>query len=122
MRFFVDHCVPHSIGETLTSEGHEVIRLSTRLPSDADDATVIEEAQEMGAILLSLNGDFADLIRYPPEQYGGIVALQVRNRPEAIPAIVDKLLEYLEQYPSRKHYSGKLFLVEAHRIRVRDGT
>ena len=71
MRFFADHCVPRSIGETLISGGHEVIRLSTQLPSDADDSTVIEEAQEMGAILLSLNGDFADLIRYPPEHYGG---------------------------------------------------
>jgi len=122
MRFFADHCVPHSIGEPLTSEGHEVIRLSTQLPSDADDSTVIEEAQEMSAILLSLNGDFADLIRYPPDHYGGIVALQVRNRPEAIPSIVDKLLEYMEQHPRQKHYSGKLFLVEAHRIRVRRGT
>lgn len=122
MRFFADHCVPHSIGERLRSERYEVIRLSTRLPTDAEDATVIEEAQEIGAILLSLNGDFADLIRYPPEQYSGIVALQVRNRPEAIPAIMEKLLVYLEKHPSRKHYSRKLFLVEAHRIRVRQGT
>ena len=122
MRFFADHCVPHSIIDALTSQGYEVVRLSTRLPRDAEDTAVIEEAQEIDAILLSLNGDFADLIRYPPEQYGGIVALQVRNRPEAIPSIVDKLLEYLEQYPSRKHYNRKLFLVEAHRIRVRRGT
>lgn len=122
MRFFADHCVPHSIGERLRSEGRKVIWLSTRLPTDAEDATVIEEAQEMGAVLLSLNGDFADLIRYPPVQYGGIVALQVRNRPEAIPAIVEKVLGYLEKHPSRNHYSGKLFLVEALRIRVRHVT
>ena len=58
MRFFADHCVPHSIGKSLRSEGHEVIWLSTRLPTDAEDATVIEEAQELGAILLSLNRRF----------------------------------------------------------------
>lgn len=121
MRFFTDHCVPHSKRKSLKSDGHETVQLSSRLPSDAEDETVIEEAQEMDAILLSLNGDFADLIRYPPEQYGGIVALQVRNRPEAIPAIVDKLLGYLEEHSSRAHYRGKLFLVEAHRIRVRGG-
>ena len=51
-----------------------------------------------------------------------IVALQVRNRPEAIPSIVDKLLKYTEQYPRQTHYSGKLFLVESHRMRVRRGT
>lgn len=122
MRFFADHCVPRSVGETLDSEGHEVVRLSARLRVDADDSAVIEEAQKIGEILLSLNGDFADLLRYPPEEYAGIVALQVRNRPEAIPAIMDKLIGYLEEYPDQSHYVGKLFLVEAHRIRVRSGT
>jgi predicted nuclease of predicted toxin-antitoxin system len=121
MRFFADHCVPRSIGETLDSEGHEVIRLSDRLRPDAEDSAVIGEAQKIGAILLSLNGDFANLLRYPPEEYGGIVALQVRNRPEAIPAIMDKLLGYLGQHPDQSHYIGKLLLVEAHRIRIRGG-
>lgn len=83
---------------------------------------MIEEAQKIGAILLSLNGDFADLLRFPPEAYGGIVALQVRNRPEAIPSIMDKLLGYVEQHPNQPHYTGKLLLVEAHRIPVRSGT
>lgn len=122
MRFFVDHCVPRSIGEVLESDGHEVIRLSDRLRIDAEDSAVIKEAQKIGAILLSLNGDYADLLRYPPDEYGGIVALQVRNRPEAIPSIVDKLLGYLEQHPHQSHYIGKLLLVEAHRIRVRSRT
>ena len=122
MQFFADHCVPRSIGETLDSEGYEVIRLSDRLRADIEDSAVIEEAQKIGAILLSLNGDFADLLRYPPEEYGGIVALQVRNRPEAIPAIMDELLGYLGQHPDQSHYIGKLLLVEAHRIRVRRGT
>ncbi len=119
MQFFADHCVPRSIGDALEAEGHEVVRLSDRLRVDAEDAVVIEEAQKVGAILLSLNGDFADLLRYPPEEYGGIVALQVRNRPEAIASIMDKLLDYLEEYPDQSHYIGKLFLVEAHRIRIR---
>lgn len=122
MQFFVDHCVPRSIEDTLGSEGHEIIRLSARLRVDAEDSAVIEEAQKIGAVLLSLNGDFADLLRYPPEEYGGIVALQVRNRPEAIPSIMDRLLGYLRQHPDRSHYLGKLLLVEAHRIRVRRGT
>jgi predicted nuclease of predicted toxin-antitoxin system len=122
MRFFADHCLPRSIGDTLESEGHEVIRLAPRLRVHAEDSAVIEEAQTIGAILLSLNGDFADLLRYPPEEYGGIVALQVRNRPEAIPSIIDKLLGYLEQHPDQAHYTGILLLVEAHRIRVRGDT
>jgi hypothetical protein len=34
---------------------------------------VISEAQELDAILISLNGDFADIVTYPPEKYKGII-------------------------------------------------
>lgn len=36
------------------------------------------KAQEIDAIVLSLNGDFADIVNYPPKNYKGIVALQMR--------------------------------------------
>jgi len=47
------------------------------LPVDSSDAVVIAKAQEVNAILLSLNGDFADIVVYPPRNYRGIVALQM---------------------------------------------
>ncbi len=74
----------------------------------------------MDAILLTLNGDFADIINYPPSKFGGIIALQVRNHPETLPAIIMRLLTYLGEHPEREHFTGKLFLVEAHRIRVKE--
>lgn len=78
MHFFADHCVPTSVTETLEAGRHEVIQLRDQLPTDAADPDVIAEAQRLDAVLLTLNGDFADLVRYPPAQYGGIVALQVK--------------------------------------------
>lgn len=119
MRFFADHCVPRSVGEALAGEGHEVERLREHLPTDAPDREVMQAAQRLNAILLSLNSDFADLIRFPPSEFGGIVALQVRNRPEVIPQIVRRLTQYLENHARRDHYRGQLILVEPHRIRVR---
>lgn len=119
MRFFADHCVPRSVATALEEEGHEVVRLRNELPTDASDPVVIETAQQLGAVLLSLNGDFADIVRYPPGEFEGIVALQVRNRPEVIPRLMSRLKDYLAAHPDRDHYRGKLLLVEAHRIRVR---
>jgi hypothetical protein len=52
---------------------------------NSPDESVIAKAQELNAILLSLNGDFADIVRYPPAQFDGIVALQIRDHPEIIP-------------------------------------
>jgi hypothetical protein len=57
---------------------------------------------------------------YPPRGYKGIIALQVRNHPRAIFEIVDRLIIYLSSHPEISHYKGKLFLVEAHRIRIRE--
>jgi hypothetical protein len=73
----------------------------------------------LNAILVSLNGDFADIVNYPPSKYKGIIALQVKNHPEVIPALMERLMEYFSVRPEMNHYQGKLLLVEAHRIRIR---
>ena len=80
---------------------------------------MIAKAHEQHAILVSLNGDFADIVRYPPSRYQGIIALQVRDHPEAIGALMRRLLNLLAAWTDPASYSGKLLLVEAHRIRVR---
>ena len=121
MHFFADHCVPTSVIEALEAEGHELTRLRSSLPTDAPDPEVIAEAGRLDAVLLSLNGDFSDLVRYPPQKYDGIVSLQVKGRPETLQHIVSRLIDYLETHPERKHYRGKLLLVETHRIRTRGG-
>lgn len=119
LRFFADHCVSNSIIETLRDAGHEVLRLKDHIPIDSPDSVVILKAQELDAILISLNGDFADIVTYPPEKYRGIIALQIRNHPEIIPQIMGKLNDFLSSHSDVKYYASKLLLVEAHRIRIR---
>jgi len=82
LRFLGDHCISNFIIQTLREANHEVVRLRDVLPVESSDDVVIAKAQEIDAILLSLNGDFADIVRYPPSNYKGIVALQMRNHPE----------------------------------------
>jgi len=57
--------------------------------------------------LLSLDGDFADIINYPPGKYKGIIALQVRNHPEILPKLTDRLVAYLEFQPAMEDFRGK---------------
>ena len=119
LHFLVDHCVPTRVAESLKAAGHTVTRLRDALPPESPDENVIAKAQELEAILLTLNGDFADITAYPPANYRGIVALQVRNRHEVLPQIVEHLQTYLASHPDMAHYQGKLLLVEVHRIRIR---
>lgn len=80
---------------------------------------VIAKAQEIDAILLSLNGDFADIVTYPPKIYKGIVALQVHNHPEILHHLMEKLVAYFKLQPTMDQYRGRLLVVEVDRIRIR---
>ena len=119
MKLLLDHCVPNRVAVLFADAGHEVVRLRECLPTDATDPAVIGKAAELDAVLVSLNGDFADITTYAPADHRGIVALQVRNRPETIAPIIERLIAYLSQHPERRDMDGMLLLVEAHRIRVR---
>lgn len=119
LRVFADQCVPNLVTESLRNAGYEVLLLRDFLPIESIDTVVISKAQELKAILITLNGDFANILDYPPDNYKGIIALQVRNHPEVLPQIMARLKDYFSNFPDMEHYQGKLFLVEVHRIRIR---
>jgi predicted nuclease of predicted toxin-antitoxin system len=120
LRFFSDQCVPTEISDFLTHYGHQVTILRDVLPIRSLDPEVIGQAQQSPAILLSLNGDFADIVAYPPANYSGIIAIQLHNHPEVIPSLMERLVAFLSANASQTYYHVKLFIVEPHRIRIRE--
>jgi len=119
LQFFSDQCVPVEITDTLRQHGHQVALLREVLPIRSLDPAVIAKAQELGAVLVSLNGDFADIVAYPPADYFGIVAIQLHNHPEIIPQLMGRLVTFLDGHRDQEFYRGKLFIVEVHRVRIR---
>ncbi|HLO86342.1 MAG TPA: DUF5615 family PIN-like protein [Nostocaceae cyanobacterium] len=120
LRFFIDQCVPNSVTKILHDSGYAVFILKDYLPIESPDNIVINKAQELNAILVSVNGDFADIVTYQPSNYKGIISLQLRNHPEILTQLMTRLKEYLASNNSMDYYQGKLFLVEVYRIRVRE--
>lgn len=120
LRFFIDQCVPNSIVKILRGARYEVLVLRDFIPIDSPDQIVIAKAQELQAILVSLNGDFADIVTYPPSAYQGIISIQLKNHPEIIPDLMARLIDYLSLHNRGEHYQGKLLIVEAYRIRVKE--
>ena len=120
LRFFADHCIPNSIIKILGDAGYEVLILKDYIPIESPDSLVIAKAQELDAILVSVNGDFADIVTYPPTHYKGIIAIRLRNHPEIIPLLMERLKNYLLNNNSMSYYQGKLLLVEVYRIRLRE--
>jgi hypothetical protein len=111
--------VPQGIVDGLRQFGCDVQLLREHLPTRAPDRDVIAKAQELKSILVSLNGDFANIVTYRPEAYGGIVSIQLHDHPETIPSLVAGLARFISERPHPHDYQGKLFIVEPHRIRIR---
>jgi predicted nuclease of predicted toxin-antitoxin system len=107
LRFFCDHCVPREIADALRQFGCHVELLRDHLPTRAPDADVIEKAQNLDCILVSLNGDFADIVAYRPEAYGGIVAIQLHDHPETIPALMAGFGRFIAEHPDPNDYPWK---------------
>ena len=70
----------NSIVENLRDASQVMCRLRDVLRVESIDSVVIAKAQQLNLLLLSLNGDFADIVAYPPNRYNGIVALRLRKR------------------------------------------
>ena len=119
LRIFADHCVPGKVISELREAGHEVLLLKEYVPQNASDYVVIEAAQRENAILLSLNGDFSDIVAFPPASYSGIIALHIKNRTQSIDSLLARLITYLDGNQVQGEYNGLLILVEAHRIRLK---
>jgi hypothetical protein len=119
LRFFADHCVPNSVIQILRAAGHEVLILKEHIPRDSEDPIVLAKAQELEAVLISLNGDFADIVSYPPSLSKGVIALQMKDHPEILPKLMQRLMDYLSTHFAMSDYEGRLFVVESHRIRMR---
>jgi predicted nuclease of predicted toxin-antitoxin system len=58
IRFFIDNCVPDSVGRALAAAGHEVTLLRQALAPDAPDPLVAKHSEALGAVLVTCDKDF----------------------------------------------------------------
>jgi len=56
IKFFIDECVPDSVGKFLTASGHEVTYLRDVLPRGSPDPIVAAASEQSGAVLVTFIG------------------------------------------------------------------
>lgn len=67
---------------------------------------------------ITLDLDFADIRRYPPENYAGIIVLRPANQGiSAVLRLMRRALPLLGQEP----LTGALWIVDEQRVRIRGG-
>jgi predicted nuclease of predicted toxin-antitoxin system len=118
MKFLLDANMPRSAASLLCECGYKVEDVRDVLPNGADDATVAAHARAGQLILVTRDFDFADIRNYPPNDYAGIIVLELPD--DAVATQVNKALQsFVSQPQLLARLAGRLAIVESWRVRFR---
>lgn len=114
MKLLANENFPLLAVKGLRDAGHDVIWARTDMPGEADDV-ILQRAQDEQRLVLTFDKDFGELaFRYGFPATCGILLFRLRTQsPEHIRVRV------LDTLTGRADWTGHLFVIEEHRIRVR---
>jgi hypothetical protein len=102
--------------EILASSGHDVSTVASQSLAAAKDVELIEHCRQERIALISLDLDFANPLNFKPSGYSGIAVLRLPRRPSHVDLL--KAVRTLAAGLKKESLTGKLWIIEAGRIRV----
>lgn len=118
MHFLVDASMLRSAAALIRSRGHEATDVRDIGLGCAPDEDIAAHARANRLAILARDFDFADVRNYPPDQYAGMVVIDLPSwaTPAAILNLVDELLADAQ---ALRDLPGRLAIIEPGRIRLR---
>jgi hypothetical protein len=102
--------------ELLKSAGHDVATVRSQGLGGAEDETLFQVCASEKRALVTLDHDFGQVLRFPPETSSGVVILELPPRPGP-EAIIDRLRDFLAVLAERP-LLNELWIVEPGRVRI----
>lgn len=116
MKFKLDENFGTRTQQLFKAAGHEVQTVRDQGIQGCSDQHLYEVCCSEKYCLVTLDLDFADVIRFPPTEASGIIVIRVRRNPslELLEQLVRQFLRALTQIS----VESKLWIVEPGRIRI----
>jgi predicted nuclease of predicted toxin-antitoxin system len=120
MKFKLDENIGSRSARLFPEAGHDVGTVFQEGLSGAMDEIVFETCIREQRCLLTLDLDFADVVRFPPHKTAGIAVLRLPAHASLslLERSVGNLLSMLDVEP----ITGRLWIVEPGRLRVHENT
>lgn len=116
MKLFLDENLSWLQAGALRERGHDAIAAAEAGLAGAPDERIRAFAIETGRILLTLDADFANILRFPPADTPGVVRLKVHPpTEEAIRELIFSVVGTLADVP----LAGCLAVVDGRTVRIR---
>jgi predicted nuclease of predicted toxin-antitoxin system len=116
MKFKLDENFGTRTQKLFHQSGHEVITVREQSLQGSSDQIIYETYCREQFCLVTLDLDFCNVIRFPPERSGGIAVIRVPKNATmgALERLVTLFIKMLSRVPIEK----QLWIVEMDRIRV----
>lgn len=116
-RCLVDEALPPKLAKLLTEAGIESVHaLDVGLRGEPDDQ-VLALAIAEGRALVTIDADFANILRFPPESHRGIFVARFPDR-ISIATLLRSIVEAIRSIPDEE-VDKTLIIIEAGAIRFR---
>ena len=116
MRFKLNENIGLRGQDPLKAAGHDVATVCDEGFGAARDEVIFEVCRTEGRALITLDHDFGNVLRFPPQTAHGIVVLELPQKPSTAALLrrVEELLGVLASHP----LDGGLWIVEPGRVRI----
>ncbi len=116
MKFKLDENFGTRTQQLFLAAEHDVSTVGSQELCGCPDRQLFEICGREGRCLVTLDIDFGDVTRFPPDRSAGVVVLRLPRNPTLplLESLIDALLRSLEDRP----LVGRLWMVEPGRIRV----
>lgn len=117
MKFKVDENLPVEVGGLLREAGFDASTLFDEGIAGSNDQTLANYCRQEERVLITLDGDFADIRNYPPREHPGLMVIRlVRQSKGRLIKVVSDMLPLLQT----EELAARLWIVEDGGIRIRD--
>lgn len=120
MNAVIDEDMPRSLTFALKKSGWEVFDVRDVGLRGQDDEKIIAFAKKRKAVLFSGDWGFANIFKFPPEKYYGIVLCHFPNEVSPL-FLANQVIKSLEKL-SPKSYKYCLVIIEPGKLRIKKHT
>ena len=116
MKFLLDENLSPLHAQALRVLGHDCVSVVEIGLGGAADSGVRDAAVESGRVLITLDGDFANMLRFPTTGTPGVIRLRIHPATEAA---IDSVLRWTLDRLAGVDIEWKLVIVDGDKIRIR---
>lgn len=116
MNIIANENVFEPIIEYLKSNGHNVISVRKSYLSGASDEKIFDKAVQDKLVIITMDKDFARIVRFPPAKCGGIIVVKLYRLK------VDEATELFKQHFNsldKEKIAGRLSIMTKNGVRIK---